>query len=100
MIVTVHCCKFCQSAQLIRNGSVKGRPKYRCKTCGKSAYFDDRQTPRRQRQAYIETLLTERLSLRAVARLAGVTHTSVARILKKSRLSTTPDPAQPKGGTR
>ena len=80
-------CPHCSSERIVRNGSVKGRPRYRCQSCGKSGYvLNDRSAQRLERHAHIEALLTERLSLRAVARMAKVTHTTVARVLKKRSL--------------
>jgi transposase-like protein len=89
-------CRRCQSQQVVRNGSVDGRAKYRCKACGYSGYVEERQVQRhiarQQRTAQIERLLTERLSLRAIARLVGVTAPTVLNVLKKSRLPAAPLP--------
>ena len=91
MIPEATCCKFCQSTQLVRNGSNRGRAKYSCKSCDRTGYFDDRLTPRLERYAQVEKLLTERLSLRAIVRLTGVSRMTVAKLLKKNPLSATPD---------
>jgi insertion element IS1 protein InsB len=98
MITHTICCRRCQSERLVRNGSVKGRAKYRCRACGYSGYFDTRQTARQQRRQQIERLLSERLSLRAIARLVGVTAPTVSSVLKKSRLPATHSPDDESSG--
>ncbi len=84
-------CPRCGSQALAPNGSFKGRAKYRCKTCQKTGYWDERLTARLQRYAQVEKLLAERLSLRAIVRATGVSRMTVAKLLKKSQVPATPD---------
>jgi hypothetical protein len=83
-------CKFCSSPELVRNGSNQGRAKYRCKSCGRTGYFDDRLTPRLQRYAQVEKLLAERLSLRAIVRATGVSRMTVAKPQRRTALKKKP----------
>ncbi len=94
-------CPRCGGTALASNGSFKGRAKYRCKTCRKTGYWDERLTARLQRYAQVEKLLAERLSLRAIVRTTGVSRMTVAKLLKKSGLRTSPDAGSlPGSGTR
>ncbi len=80
-------CRRCGSQALRRNGSVKGKAKYHCTTCGYHGYFTSALEQRQARYAQVESLLTERLSQRAIVRQTGVSRMTVAKILKKSVLS-------------
>lgn len=82
--IHTHSCRRCGSQALHRNGSVKGKAKYHCTTCGYHGYFTSALEQRQARYAQVEKLLSERLSQRAIVRATGVSRMTVAKILKKS----------------
>ena len=75
-------CPKCQSIEVVKNGKVQGKQRYKCKSC--SLQFT-RLTPRgrpAQEKAMAVTLYTLGLSLRAIARLIGVSPTAVLKWIK------------------
>ena len=72
----------CQSIEVVQNGKVQGKQRYKCKSC--SLQFT-RLTPRgrpAQEKAMAVTLYTLGLSIRAIARLIGVSPTAVLKWIK------------------
>ena len=72
-------CPKCQSIEVVKNGKVQGKQRYKCKSC--SLQFT-RLTPRgrpAQEKAMAVTLYTLGLSIRAIARLIGVSPTAVLK---------------------
>jgi insertion element IS1 protein InsB len=67
-------CPICGSSHLIKNGSVhNGKPKHQCKRCGRQ--FVDNPTKitiSDETKQLIDKLLLERISLRGIARVIGV----------------------------
>ena len=75
-------CPKCQSIEVVKNGKVQGKQRYKCKSC--SLQFT-RLTPRgrpAQEKAMAVTLYTLGLSIRAIARLIGVSQTGVLKWIK------------------
>ena len=75
-------CPKCQSIEVVKNGKVQGKQRYKCKSC--SLQFT-RLTPRgrpAQEKAMAVTLYTLGLSIRAIARLIGVSQTAVLKWIK------------------
>ena len=75
-------CPKCQSIEVVKNGKVQGKQRYKCKSC--SLQFT-RPTPRgrpAQEKAMAVTLYTLGLSIRAIARLIGVSPTAVLKWIK------------------
>ena len=75
-------CPKCQSIEVVKNGKVQGKQRYKCKSC--SLQFT-RLTPRgrpAQEKATAVTLYTLGLSIRAIARLIGVSPTAVLKWIK------------------
>lgn len=75
-------CPKCQSIEVVKNGKVQGKQRYKCKSC--SLQFT-RLTPRgrpAQEKAMAVTLYTLGLSIRAIARLIGVSSTAVLKWIK------------------
>ena len=75
-------CPKCQSIEVVKNGKVQGKQRYKCKFC--SLQFT-RLTPRgrpAQEKAMAVTLYTLGLSIRAIARLIGVSPTAVLKWIK------------------
>jgi insertion element IS1 protein InsB len=67
-------CPTCGSSHLIKNGSVhNGKPKHQCQSCGRQ--FVDNPTKitiSEETKQLIDRLLLERISLRGIARVIGV----------------------------
>ena len=75
-------CPKCQSIEVVKNGKVQEKQRYKCKSC--SLQFT-RLTPRgrpAQEKAMAVTLYTLGLSIRAIARLIGVSPTAVLKWIK------------------
>lgn len=75
-------CPNCQSIEVVKNGKVQGKQRHKCKSC--SLQFT-RLTPRgrpAQEKAMAVTLYTLGLSIRAIARLIGVSPTAVLKWIK------------------
>ncbi len=72
--VSTRACPSCGSQYLIKNGSIhNGKPKHQCKSCGHQ--FIDNPTKTivlLETKQLIDTLLLERISLRGIARVTGV----------------------------
>jgi transposase-like protein len=67
-------CPRCAATHVVRNGLTHaGVPSFRCRTCGRRFVADPRKGPvPDDRKELVRRLLAERLSLRAIARVAGV----------------------------
>ena len=75
-------CPKCQSIEVVKNGKAQGKQRHKCKSC--SLQFT-RLTPRgrpAQEKAMAVTLYTLGLSIRAIARLIGVSPTAVLKWIK------------------
>ena len=75
-------CPKCQSIEVVKNGKAQEKQRYKCKSC--SLQFT-RLTPRgrpAQEKAMAVTLYTLGLSIRAIARLIGVSPTAVLKWIK------------------
>ena len=75
-------CPKCQSIEVVKNGKVQEKQRDKCKSC--SLQFT-RLTPRgrpAQEKAMAVTLYTLGLSIRAIARLIGVSPTAVLKWIK------------------
>ena len=75
-------CPKCQSREVVKNGKVQGKQRYKCKSC--SLQFT-RLTPRgrpAQEKAMAVTLYTQGLSIRAIARLIEVSPSAVLKWIK------------------
>jgi IS1 family transposase/transposase-like protein len=85
MIVTTitHSCPKCGSEDIVKNGhDYKGSQKYRCNACGKYGTLHKQERHSPQQRALIKRAVLERLSLRAIERLFGVSrHTVNAWVL-------------------
>ena len=85
MVTTQHLCASCGSEHIRRNGSAAGHAKYQCKACGHQARFVPAAVAQAVRYAQVDKLLLERNSQRSIVRVTGVSRTSVANRVKKSR---------------
>lgn len=87
MVTQVISCHHCGNEKLVKNGHApNGKQKYQCKNCGKASrdkpvakgYSDERKEE-------ILGAYQERSSLRGLSRTFGVSRTTVAKWLEKSR---------------
>ena len=75
----------CHAPKIVKNGSIhNGKKKYRCKECGyqfienpTKKYIDE------QTKEIIDKLLLERISLRGIARVTGVSLTWLQNYVKQ-----------------
>src|SRR5690242_19025761 len=67
-------CPRCSSAHVVRNGPTRhGVPSCRCRGCGRRFVAEPKKGPvSEERKDLVRRLLGERLSLRAIARVVGV----------------------------
>ncbi len=67
-------CPRCHGTHIVKNGRIHtGKPKWLCRTCGRQVVEDPQhRVIRADTKRLIDKLLLERLSLAAIARVAGV----------------------------
>ena len=81
MITTVHTCRKCRSANLVRNGKNKsGTPTYHCKDCKSYGVLYKKKAI--DTEAVFRTY-EERNSYRSTARIFKISHVTVFNLLKK-----------------
>ena len=77
-------CRKCGSTNIAKNGHTKaGTQKYYCKSCGFSGSLMTKDNERTQRRELVEKLHLERVSQRGIARLLGISRTTIIAMLKK-----------------
>ncbi|MBX3080071.1 MAG: hypothetical protein KF716_00465 [Anaerolineae bacterium] len=77
-------CKKCGSANVKKNGrTAAGRQKYHCKACGVHTTTDEAARERAAQEALMEQLHLERVSQRGIARLTGMSRSTIIKRLKK-----------------
>ena len=77
-------CKICGSAKVVKNGhDTAGRQKYHCKTCGAHTTTDAAAREYAEKMKLLDKLLPERLSQRALARVTGLSRSTIINYLKK-----------------
>ena len=102
MITHTLFCPYCDSDQVIRHGTAKGKQRYRWQSCtrtfrqnpGTRVYFPERK-------AEILAAYQERASLRGLARIFGVSRNTVSAWLKEQAEALPPpggDPSAGRGG--
>jgi len=78
-------CRKCGSTDIAKNGHTKaGTQKYYCKSCGFSGSLTTKDDERAERRDLVEKLHLERVSQRGIARLLGMSRTTILTMLKKS----------------
>ena len=79
-------CTRCSSERIVKNGkNVCGRQQFRCRACGACRVLHPKSrqaTPERQAEV-LRAVATERLSLRAAARVFGVGRNTISGWLEK-----------------
>ena len=91
-------CPRCGAAHVVRNGTLRsGSPNLLCRGCGRNFVAAPKKGPvAEDRKALIRRLLLERLSLRAIARVAGVSRSWLQRFVNDLYREETPwEPAAP-----
>ena len=75
--VPIPACPRCCATHVVRNGKTKaGSPNFLCRGCGRRFVAAPKRAPiTQERRELVLRLLLERLSLRAIARVAGVSRT-------------------------
>ena len=79
-------CTRCGSEHIVKNGKNScGRQQFRCRACGacRVLYPKNRQATPARRAEVLGAVATERLSLRAAARVFGVGRNTITGWLKK-----------------
>jgi len=78
-------CRRCGSNQLQKNGHTSShQQKYHCKQCDVFGTLDTKDAQRAEQRRVVERLHLERLSQRAIARVTGMSRSTIIKILKKS----------------
>lgn len=78
-------CPNCNSPHLRKNGrTTSGQQKYHGKTCNRQGTLETRVAERQQQQQLVEQLHSERMSQRGIARITGLSRTTIITWLKKS----------------
>ena len=76
-------CPRCQSAKAVKNGTLNGKQRYKCKTCGCNyTQSKSRKIPLPTKIEALKLYL-EGVGFRAIERLTGVCHTTVMRWVKR-----------------
>ena len=87
MVTKVVHCQHCESDKLVKNGHApNGKQKYLCRACGKASR--ENASAKGYSEAKKDEILKsyqERSSMRGLTRTFGVSRTTVAKWLKKSR---------------
>ena len=79
-------CPKCGSPELRKNGRTStGQQKYHCKACHRYGTLDTYEAERERQRHLVEQLHTERVSQRGIARITGLSRTTIIKWLKKSR---------------
>jgi transposase-like protein len=86
--MTSFCCKKCGSTQVKKNGlTAAGRQKYHCKACGIHTTTADAARERAEKETLLDKLHLERVSQRGIARLTGLSRSTIIKRLKKNALN-------------
>ena len=83
-MITIPCRK-CGSPHIQKNGRTNtGAQKYHCRTCGFYGTLETQDARRAECAALVTRLTWERVSQRAIARIAGVSRNTVIALVKKT----------------
>ena len=84
MISTILLCAKYTGTRLQKNGSTRGKAKYRCYDCGHQAVFTPAAPRLTTQYEQVMKLLVERNSQRSMVRATGVSRMTIAGWVKKS----------------
>ena len=83
-VITTYKCRVCGSEHIVKNGTNKaGNAQYHCKDCGVHTTTDDAARERAAKEVLVEKLHLERVSQRGIARLSGMSRSTIIKRLKK-----------------
>lgn len=83
-MIVIRCPK-CGSPHLRKNGrTASGQQKYHCKACNRYGTLETQAAARERQQHLVEQLHSERVSQRGIARITGLSRTTIIKWLKKS----------------
>lgn len=84
MVVRVHKCKGCNSDSLVLNGKNRsGSQTYKCNSCKSFSVLQSVKKTAHVDKDAVERSFLERNSQRAIARVFGISHSTVANWIKK-----------------
>lgn len=76
-------CPSCNSNRVVKNGSSRGKAKYKCKACGRTFYdVTSHRMDREQRERILKEYLN-RMSMRAISRVEGKPLTTVYSLVRR-----------------
>ncbi len=76
-------CPSCNSNKVIKNGSSRGKAKYKCKTCGRTFYQTPNHKMSREQKERILKEYLNRMSIRGIAKVEGKPLTTVYSLIKR-----------------
>ena len=76
-------CPKCASAEAVRNGKVRSKQRYKCKSCGCNYTQSSRYCIARETRLQCIRLYLEGVGFRGTSRLMGVSHVSVQNWVKQ-----------------
>jgi insertion element IS1 protein InsB len=80
--IVTHSCPRCESVEMVKNGhDYKGAQKYHCKSCGAYGTLQAQRGHGAERRLQVKRALLERVSLRGMERIFGVSRRTVSRWL-------------------
>lgn len=96
-------CPRCHCPRVVRNGRTQaGSPNFKCRGCGRAFVPDPKRAPvPDDRRELVRRLLGERLSLRAIARVTGLSRSWLQRFanaLYRDETPWEPGPLEKKAG--
>jgi IS1 family transposase/transposase-like protein len=93
MVVMLQC-PYCGCESLVKNGSTRGVPKWKCKKCGRQTSLRSEKVENRQEKAEAVLLYLNGLSLNAIAVLTSVVPSTVLRWVRRcaEQRATKPQP--------
>src|SRR4051812_7030429 len=81
--IITHACPDCGSAKLVKNGhDYKGSQKFHCKACGRYGTVNAQVGYTDTTRQIIQRAVTERMSLRGIERVFGISRRTVSRWLE------------------
>lgn len=90
--IVTHKCPRCESTDLVKNGrDYKGSQKFRCKACGRYGTLNAQRGYPPTMHARVRRGLLERLSMRGLGRMLGLSRHTISRWLKKWIQQSPPD---------
>jgi transposase-like protein len=78
-------CKKCKSEQIIKNGQIRDKQRYRCKSCGlKFVEGDRRKGKNEEKKKLAIKLYLENMGFRAIGRVVGMSNVAVLNWVREA----------------